>query len=272
MLKIGDFSKLTRMSIRMLRHYDELNVLKPISVDDFTGYRYYSVEQLSLAGRITMLKNMGFSLTAIPEIIKQYGDATTLKQYLQIKCAEVKEQAQAAADRLLLLETTIIRLGKDYNTMKYDVNVKEIPQRSVASLREIISNYEAEGMLWGKLMQEIAPQNVGFANPCYSIAIFHDQGYKESEVDVEIQISVSRKFQDTKSVVYKTVAPIQVASVTFRGGYDQFGEINEAIGNWVFDNNYDFDGAMFNIYHVSPGMDKNPDNWVTEVCYPIKKK
>jgi len=113
---------------------------------------------------------------AITEIINKYSDTDALRQYLQVKYAEVKQEAQMAADRLLLLETTINRLGKDESIMKYDVNVKEIPQRYVASLREIIPNYEAEGTLWGKMMQEITPQNAGYANPCYSIAVFHDQG------------------------------------------------------------------------------------------------
>lgn len=272
MLKIGDFSKLSRISIRMLRHYDELGLLKPESVDDFTGYRYYSAGQLSLAGRITMLKNMGFSLAAITEIINQYNNADTLRQYLQVKYAEVREQAQETAERLRLLETTISRLGKDELMMKYDVVVKELPQRYVASLREIIPNYEAEGMLWGKMMGEIAPQNLEYANPCYSIAVFHDPGYKENDVDIEIQISVSGKHQDTENVRFKVVEPTLIASVTFQGGYDRLTEINETIGNWISDSDYEFDGAMFNIYHVSPAMDKNPDNWVTEVCYPVKKK
>lgn len=219
-----------------------------------------------------MLKNMGFSLAAITEILSQYNNADALRQYLQVKYAEVKEQAQETADRLRLLETTINRLGRDEFVMKYDVIVKELPQRYVASLRETIPNYEAEGMLWGKMMGEIAPQNAEYVNPCYSIAVFHDQGYKESDVDVEIQISVSGKYQDTESVRFKTVEPVLIASVTFQGGYDKLNEINETIGNWIADSDYEFDGAMFNIYHVSPAMDKNPDNWVTEVCYPIKKK
>ena len=74
MIKIGDFSKLSRISIRMLRHYDEIGLLKPESVDDFTSYRYYSPAQLQTANRITMLKDMGFSLNSISEILNQYNN------------------------------------------------------------------------------------------------------------------------------------------------------------------------------------------------------
>lgn len=74
MLKIGDFSKLSRISIRMLRHYDEMDLLVPENVDQFTGHRYYSESQLLLANRINYLKDMGFSLALISEIIKTCGN------------------------------------------------------------------------------------------------------------------------------------------------------------------------------------------------------
>ena len=270
MLKIGDFSKLTRISIRMLRHYDEIGLLKPDSTDKFTNYRYYSAGQLPIANRITALKDMGFSLAAISEIMTQYHDADQLKKYLQIKLAEVKEQAELTSNRLHLLETKISRLGKDDTTMKYDVTVKKIPQRYVASLRKIIPTYQDEIVLWNQMGEE-AGCAMQMANPSYSLAVFHDEGYKENDVDVEIQIAVQGNYENTENVVFKTVEPIEVASAVYKGSYEQLTEVNESVAAWVTDNGYDFDGPMFCIYHVSPGHDPNPDNWVTEICYPVKK-
>lgn len=272
MIRIGDFSKLTRISIRMLRHYNEIGLLMPDEIDNFTGYRYYSETQLPLANRISALKEMGFSLAAITEILKEYDNPDALKKFLALKYAEIKEQAENVNRQMLLLETTINRLRKDENVMNYNVLLKELPQRYVVSLRKVIPSYESEGMLWEQLMKETAPLNMQMANPCNAIAVFHDEGYKESDVDVEIQMSVDGEYGNTENVVFKTIAPIQIASVTFKGGYEQIQSVNESIANWVKDNNYNFDGAMFNIYHVSPAMEKNPDNWVTEVCYPVKKQ
>jgi DNA-binding transcriptional MerR regulator len=272
MIRIGDFSKLSRISIRMLRHYDELGLLMPGSVDDFTGYRYYSEGQLPLAARIGALKDMGFSLAMIAEILKEYDNPEALGKFLALKFAEVKEQAEDANRRMLLLETTMNRLREDGSIMNYSVTLKEMPARTVASLRRVIPAYDSEGMLWQQMMQETAPLNLRMANPCHSVAVFHDEGYKESDVDVEIQITVEGSYRDTEHVIFKTVAPVQIASVTFQGGYDQLTAINEAIANWVNDNHYAFDGAMFNIYLVGPGTESNPDKWVTEVCYPVRKK
>ena len=85
MLKIGDFSKLSRVSIRMLRHYDEIGLLTPAMTDVFTGYRYYSEEQLPIVGRITALRDMGFGLSAIRELLSCYDDRDTLDRYLLLR-------------------------------------------------------------------------------------------------------------------------------------------------------------------------------------------
>ncbi len=272
MLKIGDFSKLSRISIRMLRHYDEMGLLTPVNIDDATSYRYYSEDQLPVAGRIIALKHMGFGLTAIGEILKVYNDPKALSEFLAIKKAEVEAEADELNQRLRLLETTIMRLRKDGTAMSYNVILKSLPERNVASVRKTIPAYDQEGTLWMLLNQETATMNVQPADPCYSLAMFHDEGYKEKDVDVEIQTAVKGQYPNTENVVFKSVAETTVASATYKGSYDQITDVNLAVANWVRDNGYEFNGAMFCIYHVSPGQTQKPEEWVTEVCYPVKAK
>jgi len=272
MLKIGDFSKHSRISIRMLRHYDEIGLLVPESVDEFTGYRYYSEAQLPLASKIRALKEMGFSLSAISQILKTCDSPQVLKEYLMLKQSELKEQAAKIDRQLRILEATINRIGKDDYVMEYSVVLREIPQRYVASLRRIIPSYDKEGMLWEQMMNELASLKVQYANPCNCTAIFHDKEYKEYDPDVEIQVSVQGNYHNTESVVFKTVPAVLVASATFKGSYDQLTAVNRSIANWINDNGFEFDGAMFTIYHVSPAQTKDPNELVTEVCFPIKKK
>ena len=81
MLKIGEFSKLSRVSVRMLRHYDEIGLLKPAEIDRFTDYRYYREDQLPTMCRITALKDMGFSLADIVNILEIYEDHEALEGY-----------------------------------------------------------------------------------------------------------------------------------------------------------------------------------------------
>ena len=269
MIKIGYFSKLSRISIRMLRHYDSIGLLTPETIDDSTGYRYYVPAQLQDANRIVALRDMGFSLTSIAEILKMYHDSTALYDFLTVQLSEVQEAKRQAQTRLQLIESTMKRLREDEDSMKYDVILKEIPERTVASLRKTIPSYYDEGALWEEMMAVVPCESV--ATPPYGLAVFHDEGYKESDVDVEIQIAVQGTRPNVGNVVFKTAPEQHVVSVIFKGNYDQIMSVHEAIATWVSDNHYHFNGPMFNIYHVSPAHDPNPDNWVTEVCYPVKR-
>lgn len=272
MMKIGNFSKMTQISIRMLRHYDEIGLLKPDGIDDFTGYRYYSLDQIQEAHRISALKDMGFGLAAIAEILKQYQDSEALKALLAIKLEEVKEEEQAIKNRLMLIETAMNRLREEDYSMQYDVTLKALPKRYVASLRKVIASYDDEGELWMQMEQELNGAIPAVDSPSYPLAVYHDEGWKESDIDVEIQIAVQGKHEDTENVIFKTVEPIEVASAIYKGCYSQSYKANGAVAKWVSENSYDYADPMINIFHVGPHEDPNPESWITEVCCPIKKK
>ena len=271
MLKIGEFSKLSRISIRMLRHYDELGLLTPETTDPFTGYRYYSEAQLFTAGRINTLKAMGFRLCDAAEVLRCWEDREALERCLLSRREAARLQAEEAAERLRLLDTALERLRKD-EPMQYDVTVKTIPERHVASVRQIIPNYDQEGSLWSIFLRETAGLHIQNGDPCLCAALFHDGDYKESDVDVEVQKTVKGTYPDTEHVKFKTVPAVQVASAVCKGSYDQISAVNAAVASWVEDNGYAFDGTVFNIYHVSPHETNDPDAFVTEVCYPVRKK
>ena len=137
MLKIGDFSKLSRISIRMLRHYDETGLLIPASVDHFTGYRYYSEEQLLTGQRIQMLRNMDFGLADIAQILLKYDAPERMEQFLLSKQKELEQEAMVTQQRLKLLANTIGWMRKDGKIMDYNVTLKTLPERYVASLRRV---------------------------------------------------------------------------------------------------------------------------------------
>ena len=100
MLKIGEFSKLSRISIRMLRHYDEIGLLHPVRIDAYTGYRYYGEDQLPLAGRIAALRDMGFGLSAISEVLACGGDAPSLERLLACREGELRDHKQEVERQL----------------------------------------------------------------------------------------------------------------------------------------------------------------------------
>ncbi|MBO4903486.1 MAG: MerR family transcriptional regulator [Lachnospiraceae bacterium] len=267
MLKIGEFSKLSRVSIRMLRHYDDIGLLKPAEIDDFTGYRYYREDQLFIIGRITALKDMGFALADIARILEIYDEKDKLDAYLIARQKELAKQAKETEYKMMLLDTARKRLRKEQD-MSFNVTVKTIPERYAATVHMVVPHYEDEGMAWnmmGECREPLVP-----ADPCYAIAEFLDDEFKEENVEIVVSMAVKGKYQDTEHVKFKTLPATKVASCIIKGSYDQMGDAYATVASWIKDNGYKMNGPMFNIYHVSPAQTQNPDEYVTEVCFPIE--
>ena len=271
MLKIGEFSKLSRVSVRMLRHYDEIGLLKPAMIDRFTDYRYYREDQLPTAGRIMALKDMGFPLADVVKILAVYDDREQLEHFFSARQKQLEELSRDTAHKLTLLDAARNRLRKEEN-MSYNVTIKTIPARYAATVRMTIPRYEDEGMLWGILREETRPMNLTEADPCLCAATFLDGEYKEENVEVMVWKTVKDSYPDTEHVKFRTLPEVMVASCTFQGGYDLITEVYAAVIAWIEANGYRCAGPMFNIYHVSPHETQDPDQYVTEVCYPVNKK
>ena len=271
MLKIGEFSKLSRVSVRMLRHYDEIGLLRPAVTDPFTDYRYYREDQLPTVCRITALRDLGFSLADTARILAVYDDREELERYFAARQAELEALLADTAHKLTLLDTARKRLRKEEN-MNYNVTLKTIPARYAATVHAVIPRYEQEGMIWSTLVSETAPLGLVEADPCLCAVTFLDGEYKEKDVEMLAWKTVKGSYLDTEHVQFRTLPEVTVASCTFRGSYDQISEVYAAIVSWIEANGYESAGPMFNIYHVSPHETQNPEEFVTEACYPVRKK
>ena len=155
--------------------------------------------------------------------------------------------------------------------MNYDVTIKTFPPRYAATFRQVIPTYEDEGMLWNLLMEETAPLHLIDGDPCYCCAVFHDREFREEQADVEVQKDVRGAYRDTEHVRFRTLPEVTVATTMVHGPYTLMDEAYAAVAAWVSENGYAFDGPMFNIYHVSPHETQNPEEYVTEICYPVRK-
>ena len=269
MFKIGEFSKLSSISIRMLRYYDEKNILNPEYVDPKSGFRYYLAKQLNTVGKIQKLRSLGFSLAAIRKMLA----SDNLKAHFEIREEELKEELSSIQTQGRMLKSIKESLDSDDSLMPYSVNLKSIPKRRVISLRRQVLDYYQEGKLWEALEDFSQKHNVKYADDFYPMAIYHDPEYKEKYVDIEIQCTISDDFEAVANDVFefKTVGNIQVASVTFPGSYELMPYVTEAIAQWIEDNHYKMSGPMFNIFHVSPATERDPNKYITEACIEVKK-
>src|SRR3954452_18756099 len=119
MLKISDFSRLGRVSIRMLRHYEMVGLLAPTHVDQATGYRFYSVAQLPRLNRILALKDLGFSLEQI-EVVLRGLTLDQLHGMLKLRHAEAEQQIAQEQGRLARIATRLRQIESENTMSNYD--------------------------------------------------------------------------------------------------------------------------------------------------------
>jgi DNA-binding transcriptional MerR regulator len=132
MFKIGDFSRLSRVPVKTLRYYDEIGLLKPTDVDRFTRYRYYSVEQLFRLNRILVLKELGFSLEQIGQLLTDDLTPEQLRGMLRLRRAEIEQQVQAAQLQMAQIDLRLRQIEQEGKMPDYEIVIKRA--RAVGSL------------------------------------------------------------------------------------------------------------------------------------------
>ncbi|RZS60627.1 MerR family transcriptional regulator [Xylanimonas ulmi] len=268
LLRIGLFSRLTAISVRMLRHYQEQRVLEPLVTDPFTGHRFYSAAQVTDAHWIVRLRDAGLPVAEIGEVMANRGDPGRLRAIMSTHAERLSgerarlEGMSAAFDR--------INAYLQESTMDIDVRQVHMPAMTVAALRRVLPSYGDEGQLW----QEIGPlmARSGVAMPDHDQGIggatFHDPEYRDSDVDVEVWLQVAAPFTPVAPLRRQDVPARDVVVATLRGGYDGMPEVSAAIGAYIAARGLTT-GPMFNVYRVSPAQNPDPAAWVTDVCLPI---
>src|SRR5512134_633312 len=136
MLKIGDFSKLAHVTIKTLRHYDRLGLLQPIWVDRYTGYRYYAIEQLPRLNRILALKDLGFSLSQIQELVQVELPAQRMRQLFDQKQRELQHLLAEEQARLKRVAERLRQIEQEGSLPAYEVTLKSIPAQ-LAAFRKV---------------------------------------------------------------------------------------------------------------------------------------
>src|SRR6266516_3250523 len=134
MFSIGDFARHGRVSVRMLRHYDAIGLLRPASVDRATGYRWYQAEQLSRLNRIVALKDLGFTLQQVQSILDEKVSVEELRGMLRLRRADLQTQITADTARLARIETRLQILEQEGAMPTDDVQIKRVPAVRVAEL------------------------------------------------------------------------------------------------------------------------------------------
>lgn len=270
LMSIGEFSSRSRLSVRMLRHYDEHEVLIPAQVDRLTGYRRYAAAQLAEAAEVRRLRDVGFAVSAIATVLAARGTPAWTRA-LTLRRAELAVELGAATERLALLDTLLTTEGP---TMSITVTRTTVPAHCVVSLRGTVPTYSDEGLLWAQFVPELQLQGLQPQGP--GGVIEHDTEYRERDVDESVWLPVAAG--STAS------APLEILDLPARdcvvarvvGPYSLISEAHARIEEFLAEQGLvaaehagdDPATKGFNRYLTDPSTTAPQDN-VTEVCVPL---
>lgn len=264
--KIGLFSKINRVTIKALRHYDEIGLLPPAFIEETTGYRYYSSAQLLLLHQILALRDMGFTL----DEIKQVQGGIPEKELLQKKRLELIKKI--AADTLRLAQVESYLAKKDADTCDYHIILKDLPEVIVASMRTVISSYDALFDVVPPMGAEMERLGCVCAVPEYCFNIYHDGEYRETDVDVEICEAVTEKKIDSEMLTFKVIDRVEhAACVLHKGPYEGFPKAYNAVLKWVENNGYEIIDNPRESYIDGLWNKDSAEDWLTEIQFPVRK-
>jgi DNA-binding transcriptional MerR regulator len=282
MFKIGDFSKLGQVSVRTLRHYDELDLLKPAQIDRFTDYRFYSIEQLPRLNRILALKDLGLSLEQIRYLLAENVSAEQLHGMLMLKQAEIEQEVQETQLRLRRVRARLQQIEQEGQVSPYEVILKPGLAQTLVSLRQCVEHvsdmkdyrYAMFRRIYGWLEERhIAPNGP-------EVVIYHNTEYTEHDINMEIAVSIApgaapalAPSHDHGITIVSLPATPQLATVLHHGFLWEVGLAITALYSWIGTNGYTGSGPYreVHIFGSETDIDNAHKPIVLEMQIPIEK-
>ena len=284
MLKIGDFSQLGQVSVRTLHHYDERGLLKPARIDDWTGYRFYSVEQLPRLNRILALKDLGFSLEQIGRLVDDDVPAEQLRGMLALKQAEIERQLTAGRTRLLRVEARLRQIEQEGEPSPYEVVLKKTAPQTIASTRTTVPTLEDMPTLRCDLYDELyeALERRGVEPGTPEFALYHTVEYLERDIDMEAAVAVDGprgagpEGGGDRPAFRELPAVPEMASVVHEGSAWEIPRAITALFGWIGANGYATAGPYRELHLYGRENDlfradsANVDSLLVEIQVPVR--
>jgi DNA-binding transcriptional MerR regulator len=282
MFKIGEFSRLSRVLVRMLRHYDKLGLLKPVEKDPHTGYRFYSADQLPRLNRILALRELDFSLELISGLLEEELSADELLAMFRTRRDEVEKKIRDEQIRLDSLEARIQEIRDPAGHSMYDVILREIGPQLAACLRRIVSEGDAVQFMFEDVERYINSFNARADEP--PLSILHDREYREMKADVEVAVPLSKKIPESGDIRVRELAGIpHAACVVHTGRYATIYQPYNALLSWIEVNGYRMNGPIREVYlrYGADGLEfdlpstylvKGSSPFITELQLSVEKQ
>ncbi|WP_040196841.1 MerR family transcriptional regulator [Candidatus Soleaferrea massiliensis] len=268
MHRIGEFSKLAKTTIKTLRYYDEVGLLKPASVNPENSYRYYRTEQLLDLCMITALRQTGLSISDIKRVL----DSGELESVLSRHRESVSAQVRELSEQLSRIES-ILSVHEEEFFMKYQAMIKQLPAGTVYYKRGVIEDFsKIEAFILSSADECLAANpNMRCTEPDYGYVTYLDPEFKHQNIALEYAQQVVSAGVETDIIKFKEIKPVEAVCVYHRGPYETIGEAYAWALNWVQQNGYELAENPRECYIDGKWNREDPADWLTEIQIPIKR-
>lgn len=274
MLSIGEFSKICGVSTKTLRYYDEIGLINPDEINAESGYRYYSIEQLKKMLYINRLKSYRFSLEEIRTMMQLEEDQSEemLCSALNKKRNEIQEKLKAFEYLVKQLSHDIANLEKGTPIMSYldDIEVQLVETKPINILftRLIMSSDDYSsgyGTYFNKLYEKIATEQLTLLGK--PMTIYHSPEFNPTGNDTEFAIPIAESVKGTRDLPGSLCA-----KSVLKGAYPELTSVYANLMKWIEDEGYELILPPYEIYVTDPHQANSPEDYSTEVYFPVKKK
>ena len=274
MFKIGEFSKIAQVSGHLLRYYDEIGLLKPAQIDQWTGYRYYSSQQFPILNRILAPKDLGLSLDQIRRMLAEDVSAEEIRGMFALRKAQIEQNLQADLARLKHIESRLRRIEQGEMNDDYEIVIKSIPTQRMLAFRSQFPSFASVGKLISE-MQTSLPKRINRKSIGHLTALLHNTMYGDNVVDLEMGFMLNQSFNGDvalsngiKMRMQELPAVKTMATAIWVGSPFESFNCRGAIATWIETNGYEINGLGREVFIVPPLPGREHET-ILEIQYPL---
>lgn len=268
MLRIGDFARLSQVSVKALRFYDEIGLLRPTIVDHTTGYRYYAPHLLTRLNRILAFKELGFSLAEIVELLESDWSDEQMRTVLARKRAALSQRIAREQAQLAQVDAWLQQLTNAESSAAALITLRQIPVQLVASVRSTLDSYDEAEELFSELQHYLRPYQHGRGS-AQRAAIWHGCASRSEQIECEALIWLQRRVPEKGCVRVYELPASTAACVLHQGADDTIEQTYRATRRWIKTQGHQIAGPNREVYWPDAHAAASE---VTEIQFPVLLK
>jgi len=261
MLKIGEFSKVSKTTIKALRFYDKVGLFKPYKIDD-NGYRYYDISQLDILLKIVEYRQFGFSIKEIKTLL-------STDNLQEILCAHLQKMRLQKQTLEKNIDSLTKKINKGAIMKKYQIIEKVIPDYNVYYRHGIISSMDKLAEFVYEAGTEASQNNPDLRCLDYCYVTYTAKEYKEKNIELEYIEAVDGKVNESKNIKSKFVKGGKFLSVSHKGSYDGLASAYSYLLNYIKEKDFEISGDIREVYIDGCWNKENVEDYLTEIQVPI---